>query len=256
MAHRYFMELAYNGTSFCGWQIQPNAPSVQALLEKWLTILLKQPIAVVGCGRTDTGVHAKYYVAHFECSMPITNTAALTAHLNKMPADGILVYHIFEVYGDAHARFSAISRSYEYHLLQQKDPFLSYAWVYTFPLDFEKMNAAAALLPEFTDFTSFSKLHSGAKTNNCTITTANWENMSANHWVFRISADRFLRNMVRAIVGTLLEVGRGKLTIDEFAAIIEKKDRGSAGTSAPPQGLFLSDIKYPDLISGFKFNKK
>lgn len=242
---RYFMELAYNGRNYHGWQRQPNGNSVQELLETALTIILRQPTQVTGAGRTDAGVHAAYIVAHFDTETPIDDTTQLAAHLSRFLPSDVVVYSVTSVNDDAHSRFSAIARRYEYHVTTEKNPFLQgLATRLRFVPDFDKMNQAAAVLPEYSDFTSFSRLHGSAKTNICKVKNAIWE-QSGSRYIFTIEADRFLRNMVRAIVGTLLDVGRGKLTIDQFREIIELKDRSRAGTSAPAEGLYLVDVAYP-----------
>lgn len=247
MQHRYFIELAYDGTAYNGWQRQPNAPSVQGVLEDRLSKVLREPIALLGAGRTDSGVHASYYVAHFECASEIEELEALVFKLNSFLPQDIVMFSITRVESNVHARFDASERSYEYHVITYKDPFKrmqSYRLPHT--PDFSQMNTAAESLLSYIDFTSFSKLHTDVKTNNCTIKLAKWEQRSAHHWVFCITADRFLRNMVRAIVGTLLDVGYGKLSVQEFKQVIEGKNRSLAGTSVPPQGLFLTNIKYPE----------
>ncbi len=249
MKKRYFLYFSYKGTNYHGWQVQPNGITVQEVLTRGLqTILNSKDIETVGAGRTDTGVHAKLMVAHFEAELCAKQEQELIKKLNSiLPAD-IAAYRLAQVRPDAHARFDAISRQYEYHITLHKDVFKNeYAARIFNPLDFEAMNNAASLLKEYRDFTSFSKLHTDVKTNNCIITHAEWT-QRGDEWVFTIEADRFLRNMVRAIVGTLLEVGRGKISISEFQAIIEAKDRCKAGTSAPAQGLFLTNVKYPDDI--------
>lgn len=241
---RYFIVLAYNGASYAGWQVQPNDVTIQGTLESALSLMLRSKISVVGCGRTDTGVHAKHYVAHFDAE--INDVNKLTVKLNSYLPKDISVFKIVELHNSAHARFDAISRSYEYHITKHKDPFLNpLSYKLPFNPDFSLMNEAAKLLLHVNDFTSFAKLHGNAKTNLCNVTRADWVQESEQHWVFHISANRFLRNMVRAVVGTLLEVGKGKLSIDDFKKIIETKNRSSAGVSVPPQGLFLTDIKYP-----------
>ena len=242
--HRYFLQLSYKGTRYFGWQRQPNAISVQEVIEKTLSTVLREDIAVVGAGRTDTGVHASFYVAHFDVANEIAEPEKLLYHLNRFLPDDIAIQKIKKVNSDFHARFSAVSRTYKYYISVIKDPFTTdTSYQFTVPLDIEKMNEAAKMLFEYTDFTSFAKLHTDVKTNNCKIFQAEWETEN-NQLVFTIKADRFLRNMVRAIVGTLLEVGKGKITVDDFREIIEMKNRGAAGTSAPPQGLFLVDIGY------------
>jgi tRNA pseudouridine38-40 synthase len=245
---RYFIELSFKGTRYHGWQVQPNAISVQEVLETTLSTFLRRKIEVTGAGRTDTGVHASYYIAHFEIETLPYAENDLVEKLNRfLPAD-IALHRIWPVKPEAHARFSAIKRTYHYYISRKKNPFsLETSYQYLLPLNIEAMKEAAALLLNYTDFTSFSKLHTDVKTNNCKIYEARW-NEVGNQLVFTITADRFLRNMVRAIVGTLIEVGREKISIQDFADIIEKKDRSTAGTSAPPQGLFLAGIEYPEEI--------
>ena len=241
---RYFITLSYNGKNYHGWQIQPNGSSVQETLEKALSTMLRCPISIVGAGRTDAGVHAKKMIAHFDTDVAL-NTLELPRRLNCFLPTDIAIQKIEPVANDLHARFSATKRSYEYHLVTEKDVFCTEtAYFHPGTLDFDAMNQAAAQLFNYIDFTSFSKLHTDVKTNNCTIFEARWEQLSPSHWVFHISADRFLRNMVRAIVGTLLQVGTQKITINDFKRIIESKDRCKAGTSAPAHGLYLTDVKY------------
>ena len=201
---------------------------------------------MVGAGRTDTGVHAAFYVLHFDITNEISEPDKLVYQLNGFLPGDIAIQKISKIKNEFHARFSAISRTYKYFICTEKSPFQQETcYQYTVPLNFEKMNEAAQLLFEFTDFTSFSKLHSDVKTNNCQIFQAEWKKENSQ-LVFTIKADRFLRNMVRAIVGTLLEVGKGKITVDDFRTIVEKRNRSAAGTSAPAQGLFLVDIEYPE----------
>lgn len=248
--HRYFIYLAYDGEKYVGWQVQPNGMSVQETLNKALSLLLRQEIGVVGAGRTDSGVHAKLMVAHFDFTNPI-DEKRLVDKLNKVLPHDIAVYRIVEVKEDAHCRFDATSRTYEYIITTRKDPFnRKYAYQPYYAIDLDKMNEACKILFEYTDFTSFSKLHTDAKTNNCTIYKAEWSVVDEHTYLFTIKANRFLRNMVRAIVGTLLEVGRGKMTLDQFRGVIEQKDRCVAGTSVPGHALFLVDVTYPD--SSFK----
>ena len=252
--HRFFLELAYNGTKYHGWQIQPNAISVQEVLNDCLSKILREAINVVGCGRTDTGVHASYFVAHFDCENEEIDEHFFCHKMNRILPKDIAVYSLVKVYGETHSRFSAFSRTYEYHLVDQKNPFLQgFAYQSHVPLDFDVMNKAAETLFAYIDFTSFSKLHTEVKTNNCKVTKAVWE-FKNGKWIFTISADRFLRNMVRAIVGTLLEVGRGKMTIADFAKVIEAKDRGVAGTSAPAHALYLVNVGYPKELFEPRFN--
>jgi tRNA pseudouridine38-40 synthase len=247
---RYFITLSYNGTRFNGWQIQLNADSVQECLEARLSVLLRQKTGIVGAGRTDAGVHARFMAAHFDCGREIENIPMTIKKMNGMLPKDIAVKGIFPVKEDAHARFSALSRTYEYNVSSIKDSF-NYEWVYLMPLtnvDFGKMNEACETLFEYEDFTSFSKLHTDVKTNICKIYEAKWRR-EGDVWVFRIKADRFLRNMVRAIVGTMFEAGRGKITVENFRAIIEAKDRCRAGSSAPALGLSLVDVEYPEDIN-------
>lgn len=245
MPQRYFLQLSYKGTHYHGWQVQPNAVSVQEVMEKALSTILREKIAVVGAGRTDTGVHASYFILHFEVENTIPKKFDVVYKLNSFLPEDIAVQQCHAVSEEAHARFSAISRTYHYFISTRKDPFATEtSYRYLQPLDVEKMNDAARMLFDYKDFTSFSRLHTDVKTNNCKIYEAHWKT-DGTQLVFIIKADRFLRNMVRAVVGTLLEVGKGKLSIDEFREVIEMKDRGVAGASAPAQGLFLVDIEYP-----------
>ncbi len=245
---RYFLYLSYNGTAYCGWQIQPNGNSIQEELTKALSTILRAPIDVVGAGRTDTGVHAKRMVAHFDAPQKIVDIHKFVANLNSfLPAD-IAIEKMEEVNNQSHARFDALSRRYEYHVITHKSPFHTDLAARThFPLDFDIMNQAAEILFDYEDFTSFSKLHTDVKTNNCKIVYARWE-FVGDEWVFTIEANRFLRNMVRAIVGTLFEVGKGALSVDDFRAVIEAKDRCKAGHSVSACGLYLVDVTYPSFV--------
>jgi len=246
---RYFVYLSYNGKKYCGWQIQPNGMTVQQKLEESLSVLLKEQISVVGAGRTDSGVHASGMVAHFS-SISEINRPFLCKKLNGILPGDIVISKILEVIPDAHARFDAISRTYKYYVTTQKDPFWdAYTFRIPFSVDYELMNEAAQILLDYEDFTSFSKLHTDVKTNNCRVMYAKWEQINDTSWMFTIQANRFLRNMVRAIVGTLLEVGRGKITVEDFRKIIEEKDRNIAGTSVPAHALFLVDVMYPYWIT-------
>ncbi|MCH8554679.1 MAG: tRNA pseudouridine(38-40) synthase TruA [Schleiferiaceae bacterium] len=244
---RYFIQLSYNGSAFHGWQIQNNAPSVQETIEQALcTALRLDTVAVTGAGRTDTGVHASDYYAHFEvkAELPMVPTA-LTKSLNGILPDEIAIARIFPVAPDMHARFSAITRSYAYRLYREKNPFLrGRAFHFHKVLNLQKMQAACQILFEYEDFACFAKSNHGASTTLCTIYQAHWE-QQGNELIFRITANRFLRNMVRAIVGTLLEVGLEKITLSDFRNIIETKDRRKAGFSVPPEGLYLTQITYP-----------
>jgi tRNA pseudouridine38-40 synthase len=247
--NRYFIYLAYNGKGYCGWQVQPNGSTVQQVVEDALATLLRAPTPIVGAGRTDAGVHARMMAAHFDREEAINDLPFLAEKLNRLLPRDIAIDRILPVREDAHARFDAISRTYHYYVTTRKDAF-NYETVFRlhFLPDFEAMNEACRALYEYIDFTSFSKLHTDVKTNNCRISHAAWTVEEGEVWRFSITADRFLRNMVRAIVGTLLEVGRGKLTIGGFKEIIEAKNRGKAGTSAPGHALFLADIRYPEDI--------
>lgn len=243
---RYFIQLAYNGTRFHGWQVQPNAITVQEVLTKAISIITREQVEVVGAGRTDTGVHASFYVAHFELQKELADEAKMCFKLNSFLNDDIRIDRIFKVDSEMHARFSAESRTYHYYLSEKKEPFRQEVIAFTpYKLDVDAMNKAAICIMDYIDFTSFSKLHTDVKTNNCKVMKAEWQRVDGV-LVFEITADRFLRNMVRAIVGTLLEVGRGKLSVSGFCEIIEAKDRGLAGASAVPGGLFLSNISYPN----------
>lgn len=243
---RYFIHLAYNGAEYHGWQNQPNAITVQEAIERALSLILKkEKVSITGAGRTDAGVHARSMYAHFNIDEPLESTEWLTERLNAYLPNDIVIFTVYEVAPDMHARFSAKSRTYRYYVTTQKDPFEGIYRMKVSPnTDFEAMNQACQALFRYIDFTSFSKLHTDVKTNNCHITEAHWDQTSETHWTFTITADRFLRNMVRAIVGTLLEVGAGKITEEQFAEIIEKKDRCYAGTSVPAKGLFLEEVRY------------
>ena len=241
---RFFITLSYDGTHYHGWQIQPNGDSVQQRLQEALSTLLRNPIEVVGAGRTDTGVHARMMVAHFDWEESIDGKQ-LAYKLNKFLPQDIAAQEVRQVSDDMHARFSATSRTYHYFIHTRKDPFLqAYSWQIPYALDFEKMNEAAKVLLEYKDFTSFSKVGTDTKTNLCDMKEAFWEEVAPGRWRFTITANRFLRNMVRAIVGTLVEVGRGRISIEEMRQIIEAKDRCQAGESVPGKALFLVDIKY------------
>ena len=241
---RYFIHLAYNGTRYHGWQIQPDAITVQEELEKCLSLKLGEKISLTGCGRTDTGVHARNFYAHFDVEKEISNCEEFVHRLNIFLPNDIVIYKCWKVDNDLHARFDAKSRTYRYYISQTKNPFhIQDAFYYYGRLNVELMQDAAKILFEYTDFTSFSKLHTQVKTNNCKIMEARFFEDNGL-LVFEIKADRFLRNMVRAVVGTLLEVGRGKLSRDQFRGVIENKNRCSAGTSMPAHALFLEDVTY------------
>ena len=247
---RYFISLSYDGTNYSGWQTQPDAPTVQETIEKALTLVSRSttPVAIVGAGRTDAGVHARGMVAHVDLPMELEAARELLFRTDRYLPHDIALHHLRPVKEEAHARFSAISRTYRYYVTLRKDPFQEARMLRLhFPLDFERMNVAAKQLLHFTDFTSFSKLHTDVKTNNCRVTEAYWQpGAEEGQWIFTITADRFLRNMVRAVVGTLFQVGKGKLSVEDFAAVIEAKDRGRAGSSAPGHALYLEAVGYPE----------
>lgn len=248
---RYFIRLAYRGKNYHGWQRQPGAISVQETIEDALARVFRlSQLQVTGAGRTDAGVNASCMIAHFDLPDDrLINPAFLPRllhSLNCMLAPDIVIYDIRKVRPQAHARFDAVSRTYHYYVHTLRDPFFrELSWLAPAELDFEAMNRAAEILLQTEDFTSFSKLHTDTKTNICHVTHAAWRPLAPHRWVFEITADRFLRNMVRAVVGTLVEVGRGKLTLDQFRDIIKRKDRCAAGTSMPGGPLFLHAIEYP-----------
>ena len=244
---RYFIYLAYDGTNYHGWQIQPNGISVQECLMKALATFLRREIEVMGAGRTDAGEHATLMVAQYDFEGDALDVELVADKLNRLLPPDISVYQVRRVKSDAHARFDATARTYKYYITTSKNPFnRQYRCRIHGNLDFKRMNEAAQELFGYSDFTSFSKLHTDVKTNICRITMAEWTQVDEVTWVFTIRADRFLRNMVRAIVGTLLEVGRGKMTVQDFKQVIELQDRGKAGTSAPGQALFLVNVEYPE----------
>jgi tRNA pseudouridine38-40 synthase len=259
---RYFIELAYDGTNYHGWQIQQNAVSVQELLNKALGTILRQPVETTGCGRTDTGVHAREFFAHFD--VEVDHSSLIMDHgkkiggnepstmnqlrgLNSLLPPDIGIKNIIAVHAEAHARFDATQRSYQYHIHFHKDPFLhDHSWLVRDVPDIILMNQAAAIIMEYIDFSCFSKSNTQVKTNNCKITRAEWVKTEQGI-VFHISADRFLRNMVRAIVGTLIMVGKQEIEPEAVRAIIESKNRSNAGTSVPACGLYLTQVRYPFL---------
>ncbi|SFS65409.1 tRNA pseudouridine38-40 synthase [Zhouia amylolytica] len=245
---RYFLEFSYNGKNYHGWQIQPNGITVQEMLEKALSTLLRKEIKMIGAGRTDTGVHAKQMYAHFDVDESL-DVLVLQKKLNSfLPAD-IAVHDLFLVDDEAHTRFDAIERTYEYWITARKNPFLTDAAYYLkYDLDVEAMNGAAKLLFEFKDFQCFSKSNTDVKTYFCDVKEAYWK-YDGEKLVFTVTADRFLRNMVRAIVGTLLDVGKGKISKDDVKKIIESKNRSKAGVSVPAHGLYLVKVKYPSSIT-------
>jgi tRNA pseudouridine38-40 synthase len=243
--NRYFIEFAYHGKYYHGWQIQPNAITVQEVMNKAFTTLLGEEINLLGAGRTDTGVHAAHFVAHMDLKDPVLDTDDLIFKANRFLQFGIRIDSIRAVDSDLHARFSAISRTYHYIITQKKSPFLDdFSWYLSREMNLDSLSKASDSLLSFNDFTSFARLHADTKTNNCVISHAAW-NREGEYLIFSIKADRFLRNMVRAIVGTLVDVGIGKIGIDDFRNIILAKDRSAAGQSAPAQGLFLTHVEYP-----------
>jgi tRNA pseudouridine38-40 synthase len=258
---RYFIELAYDGTKYHGWQTQPNAVAVQQMLNQALSTLLRQPMETLGCGRTDTGVHAKEFYAHVDSPQPPKGGVEEEGgfpfrglggerfrSLNALLPYDIAVKRIIEVHPEAHARFDATLRSYEYHVHFQKDPFkVNYSWLLRDRPDIELMNEGAKIMMEYTDFSCFSKSNTQVFTNNCKVSRAEWVETEDGSLIFHISADRFLRNMVRAIVGTLLMVGKKEIAPEAIRQIIESKNRSKAGTSVPACGLYLTEVVYPYL---------
>jgi len=244
---RYFIFISFKGTFYHGWQIQPGAVTIQQKLEEALSTVLQEPISATGAGRTDTGVHAKFFCAHFDSAKDdLIKTKNLITRLNMLLPKDISAKGLNKVSKDAHARFSAVSRTYKYFISNTLDPFnYEYSWFFPVKLDLPLMNEACRMMLMYSDFTSFSKLHSDVKTNYCRIFNAHWEYIDDN-LMFTIKADRFLRNMVRAVVGTTVDVGRGRTSLKEFEEIILSKNRCKAGKSAPAKGLFLTDIEYPE----------
>ncbi len=243
---RYFLEFSYNGKNYFGWQRQPKQTSVQEVLEKALSTLLRQPIDIIGAGRTDTGVHAKQMFAHFDFEEILPDD--LVHRLNSFLPKDIVIHKIHRVTNDAHARFDATDRTYHYFVQIGKNPFnFDSAWQIHYELDLDKMNDAAQLLLGKQDFSSFAKLHTDVKTHICNVKFANWK-QNGNELKFTITADRFLRNMVRSVVGTLSDVGKGKINLEEFNNIIAQKDRSFASGSAPAHGLYLAEVVYPKSV--------
>ena len=255
---RYFITLSYDGTRYHGWQIQPNGISVEECLRDALTTLLRKPVETVGAGRTDAGVHARKMVVHFDDELSEENPPApgltdgqtidcqqLVYRLNRLLPHDIAVQGVEPVASNMHARFSAVSRTYHYYIHTRKDPFLNrFSCEIHYPLDFEAMNEAAEWLLTQKDFASFCKAGADVKTTLCTLTHARWTQLSDTSWRFEITANRFLRNMVRAVVGTLVELGRGRLTLGEFQQVVLTRSRSAAGESMPAHALFLVDVKY------------
>lgn len=242
---RYFAELSYCGSRFNGWQVQPNAPSVQQEVERGVSTLTREAISVVGAGRTDTGVHARYYVIHFDyLGEKDVESADFLYHLNSLTSRDIVYYSIKRVDDQLHARFDAVSREYKYYISNFKNPFSQGLTAQIFgEFDLDLMNQGAKIIMEYRDFTSFAKLHTDVKTNLCEVTHSLWE-QQGSELIYTIRANRFLRNMVRAITGTLLDVGRGKVSLEQLRTIIEAKERSRAGSSAPAEGLYLTDVVY------------
>lgn len=250
MTQRYFIRLSYDGTRYNGWQVQDNTPhTVQQVLNEGLSRLLNEEISTLGCGRTDTGVHAREFFAHFDSKhTDLANDPRKWVHkFNSVLPPDIAVHSIVKTHPEAHARFDAVSRSYEYLIARKRDPFMNGRAYYQYgELDLAKMNEGAKLLFNYSDFSSFSKTHTQVKTNTCKIMEASWR-QEGDLLIFTITADRFLRNMVRAIVGTLLEAGQGKISLADIRTIIEGKDRSDAGFSVPACGLYLTRVVYPDI---------
>ena len=237
---RFFITLSYDGTRYHGWQVQPNGPSVQEKLQWALSTILRQDILVTGAGRTDAGVHARMMVAHFDVETMHYELQDLTYKLNRLLPQDIAIQMMEPVSDEMHARFSATSRTYHYYIHTVKDPFLrAYSCELHYPLDFQLMN-----LMTYEDFGAFCKAHADVKTTLCHITAAQWHQTSPSSWYFEITANRFLRNMVRAVVGTLIDVGRGRLSLDDFRKVVEGKRRTEAGESMPANALFLEEVKY------------
>ena len=246
---RYFIELAYKGSNYHGWQIQPNAVTVQEVLDKALSTYFRQKVETLGCGRTDTGVHATQFFAHFELTNHSSDLkGTVIQSINSLLPYDISASRFIETTADAHARFDATLRSYEYHIHYSKNPFLhELSWMLRDQLNIEEMNKAAAQLLNYTDFSCFSKSNTQVFTNNCRISRAEWVQTDKG-LIFHISADRFLRNMVRAIVGTMVDIGKGKLAPEEIHDIIQSKNRSNAGASVPACGLYLTTVKYPYIL--------
>ena len=242
---RYFIHLSYDGSRYHGWQIQPNGSSIEGEIERCLSTLLGAPVDIVGAGRTDAGVHARHMVAHFDVEEPIADTSQLTYKLNRMLPPDIRIEKTESVDDDMHARFSAKWRKYHYYVSLKATPFnRQYTWLCHYDLDFQLMNKAARMLLEYKDFACFCKSHTDVKTTLCDVVQAEWIKISEYDWVFVIKANRFLRNMVRAVVGTLVEVGRHRMTLEQFRSVIEGKSRCQAGESMPANALFLEEITY------------
>ena len=242
---RYFITLSYDGTRYHGWQIQPEGVTVQQLLQDALATLLRQHVTVVGAGRTDAGVHARQMVAHIDVDGEINDVDQLTYKLNRFLPYDISIQNVRLVSDDMHARFSAVRRRYRYFIHTEKDPFQKkYSCELHYELDYELMNVAAAQLKTYSDFGAFCKSHSDVKTTVCTVTKAHWVEYESNAWYFEIEANRFLRNMVRAVVGTLIEVGRHRMSLSQFDQVVREGRRTGAGESMPANALFLECVEY------------
>lgn len=242
---RYFITLSYDGTRYHGWQIQPEGVTVQQLLQDALATLLRQHVTVVGAGRTDAGVHARQMVAHIDVDGEINDVDQLTYKLNRFLPYDISIQNVRLVSDDMHARFSAVRRRYRYFIHTEKDPFKKkYSCELHYELDYELMNVAAAQLKTYSDFGAFCKSHSDVKTTVCTVTKAHWVEYESNAWYFEIEANRFLRNMVRAVVGTLIEIGRHRMSLSQFDQVVREGRRTGAGESMPANALFLECVEY------------
>lgn len=244
---RYFVWFSYDGTNYHGWQLQPNGNTVQAELQRALSLLLREDVSVTGAGRTDTGVHARQMAAHFDTEMTF-DPAVLTKKLNGVLPQDISVDRVEQVAPEMHARFSALARTYYYYIHTKKNPFLRhFSLELHYVLDFPLMNEAARILMEYEDFGAFCKAGSDVKTTICHVTAAQWHHTADDAWYFEITANRFLRNMVRAVVGTLIEVGRHRMTLDEFRGVIKDGRRTQAGESMPAKALCLEEVRYPEI---------
>lgn len=253
---KYLITIAYNGTHFHGWQIQPNATTVQETLENALGIILRNKISLIGAGRTDTGVHAAFFTAHFTTDTQIDKPQKIIKAANQIMKKNIVIFDLFEVNDNFNSRFDAISRTYKYFIAKYKNPFVEdYFCLIKYNLNINLMNQAAKILTNYSNFKSFEKAHSNNKTSICKITKAQWHEQK-NTLIFTITANRFLRNMVRSIVGTMIDIGQQKITIKRFKEIIELKDRTKAGKSAEAKALFLTDIQYSNEINAKLLNSK
>lgn len=248
MPYRYFIRLAYNGSAYHGWQIQENALTVQEVMTNAVRLIWNKDFKMIGCGRTDTGVHAKEFYAHFDLAEEKSkeDLEELVNRLNRYLPDDIVIYSIFPVKADLHSRYDALSRTYEYYIHTRKDPFLNEcSWLVHQKLDIDMMNRGGEIIKEYIDFTSFSKANVKRKTNLCKVFKANWK-LSGHRLVFTITADRFLHDMVRAIVGTMIDLGQHKISLEDLRLIIESQDRCRAGESVPAKGLYLTRVEYQD----------